>query len=181
MSPPAASSQRPARRLLAVWWSDTGGSEQLVEAALGGARAAADDTGEADRLDAFSCRCDRVSPQLLIRADALLFATPECLGSMAGPMKTFFDRCYYPAMGALTGRAYGLLVCAGSDGQGAIRQIERIATGWRLRRVTEPLLAITGAQTPEAIAAPKRIAAPDLDRAGELGALLGAGLVLGLW
>jgi multimeric flavodoxin WrbA len=131
--------------------------------------------------EALACRCDRVAPEALLRADALLFATPECLGSMAGPMKTFFDRCYYPVLDRLVGRPYATIVCAGTDGHGAIRQIERIATGWRLRRVAEPVLAITGAQTPEAILAPKRIADADLARAAELGATLAAGTAHGVW
>jgi multimeric flavodoxin WrbA len=128
-----------------------------------------------------ACRCDLVAPEALLRADALLFATPECLGSMAGPMKAFFDRCYYPALDRLVGRPYATIVCAGTDGHGALRQIERIATGWRLRRIAEPVLAITGAQTPEAILAPKRIADADLARAAELGATLAAGTAYGVW
>ena len=32
------------------------------------------------------------------------------------------------------GRAYATVISAGSDGTGAQRQIDRIATGWRLRR-----------------------------------------------
>jgi multimeric flavodoxin WrbA len=158
------------RRLLVVAWSNTGGTDRLVEAAVAGAREATDDV---PGFEALACRCDRVAPEALLRADALLFATPECLGSMAGPMKTFFDR--------LVGRPYATIVCAGTDGHGAIRQIERIATGWRLRRVAEPVLAITGAQTPEAILAPKRIADADLARAAELGATLAAGTAHGVW
>ena len=96
-------------------------------------------------------------------------------------MKAFFDRCYYPALDALNGRPYATIVCAGSDGHGAIRQIERIATGWRLRRVAEPLLVVTGAQTPESILAPKSIAAAELERAAQLGATLAAGASMGLW
>jgi multimeric flavodoxin WrbA len=164
------------RRLSIVWWSNTGGTARLVEAAARAARETC--PGEVDVLD---CRCDLMSARSLIRADALLVATPECLGTMAGPMKTFFDRCYYPAFGAMDGRPYAAIVCAGSDGHGAIRQIERIATGWRLRRVADPVLAITGAQTPEAILAPKSVGADDLARAAELGATLAAGLSAGLW
>ena len=167
------------RRLLVVGWSNTGGTARLVEAAVDGARAAVADT--AGRFDVLACPCDRVAPEALLRADALLFATPECLGSMAGPMKAFFDRCYYPALDRLVGRPYAALVCAGTDGHGAIRQIERIATGWRLRRVAEPVLVITGAQTPQAILAPKRIADADLARAAELGATLAAGSAFGVW
>ncbi len=167
------------RRLLIVWWSGTGGTEALVEAARAGAtEAVADAPGT---LEVASGRCDRIPTEALLRAQALLFATPECLGTVAGPMKTFFDRCYYPLLERIGGRPYTAIVCAGSDGHGAIRQIERIATGWRLRPVAEPLRVITGAQTADAILAPKTIGEADLGRARELGATLAAGTALGLW
>ncbi|HYF59552.1 MAG TPA: NAD(P)H-dependent oxidoreductase [Burkholderiaceae bacterium] len=170
------------RRLLVAWWSNTGGTERLVEAAADGARRAALEAGaEPDALDVLAVRCDRLAPAALLAADALLFAAPECLGSMAGPAKAFFDRCYYPVLEGLVGRPYATLVCAGTDGHGALRQIERIATGWRLRRVADPVIVLTGAQTPGAIAAPKRIDDADLGRAAELGATLGAGTALGIW
>jgi len=175
-------SAEPAR-LLIVWWSNTGGTERLVRAAADGAREACADSPEA--LALVCCRCDRVSVPALLAADALLFASPECLGSVAGPMKTFFDRCYYPVLDRLVGRPYATLVCAGTDGEGATRQIDRIATGWRLKRVAEPVRVLTGAQTPGAILAPKDLDSPrfaaDLARAAELGATLAAGASLRLW
>ncbi len=81
----------------------------------------------------------------------------------------------------MNGRPYAVMICAGSDGSNAARQIERIATGWRLRRVAEPLIICTHAQTPEAIAAPKVIAEADLARCRELGAALAAGLAIGMF
>jgi multimeric flavodoxin WrbA len=171
-----------ARRLTIVWWSNTGGTEALVEAAARGAReaVAAEPVGDA-AFAVLPVRCDRASPAALRAADALLFATPECLGTMAGPMKAFFDRCWYPVLDTIEGRPYATIVCAGSDGQGALRQLERLATGWRLRRVVEPLQVITGAQAPADILAPKRIDAGALARAAELGATLAAGTALGAW
>ena len=100
---------------------------------------------------------------------------------MAGVMKDFFDRTYYPVLGRLEGRPYAAMVCAGSDGQGAVRQIGRIATGWRLRAVAAPLVVITRAQTAEAILAPKVIGAADLLRCREMGAALAAGLAMGVF
>jgi multimeric flavodoxin WrbA len=174
------------RRLLIVWWSNTGGTAALVTAAADGAAqsaaslAAQASEGTSD-LAVLTCRCDTVSAAAVLRADALLFATPECLGSMAGPMKTFFDRCYYPVLDGRIGRPYATIVCAGSDGYGTIRQIERIATGWRLKRIADPLRVITGAQTSDAILAPKAIDASCLAQAAELGATLAAGTLLGIW
>ena len=73
------------------------------------------------------------------------------------------------------------MLCAGSDGQGAARQISRIATGWRLRAVAAPLIVCTRAQTAEAILAAKTIVPADLARCHDLGAALAAGLAVGVF
>jgi len=96
-------------------------------------------------------------------------------------MKDFFDRSYYVALERINARPYATLICAGSDGENAARQIARIATGWRLKAVAEPVIVCTRAQTPEAILAPKVIAAEDLQRCGETGAALAAGIALGIF
>ena len=96
-------------------------------------------------------------------------------------MKDFFDRSYYAALGRIAGRPYATLICAGSDGENAARQITRIATGWRLKEIASPLIICTHAQTPERILAPKVIAAEDLDRCREIGATIAAGLALGIY
>ena len=98
-------------------------------------------------------------PDDVLAADGYIFAAPENLAALSGLMKDFFDRSYYPVLGRINGRPYGLMICAGSDGANASRQAARIATGWRLRAVAEPLILCTHAQTPEAILAPKVIAA----------------------
>src|SRR5262249_31697653 len=106
---------------------------------------------------------------------------PENLAAIAGLMKDFFDRAYYAVLDRINGRPYAILICAGSDGQNAARQIERIATGWRLRPVAETLIVCTHAQTPEAILAPKLISNFELDRCSDLGATLAAGLAMGIF
>ncbi|AIO37417.1 putative excinuclease ABC subunit A [Burkholderia cenocepacia] len=73
------------------------------------------------------------------------------------------------------------MICAGSDGQNALRQIDRIAAGWRLRNVARRLIVCTHAQTPERILASKTIDSDDLARCAEIGAGLAAGLVLGVF
>jgi multimeric flavodoxin WrbA len=117
----------------------------------------------------------------MLAADGFIFASPENLAAMAGLMKDFFDRCYYPALDRINGRPYAVLVCAGSDGQNAVRQINRIATGWRLRAVAAPVIVCTQAQTPEAILAPKIIGPGDLRRCEELGAAMAAGMAMGIF
>lgn len=163
------------KTLLIVHHSRTGGTQQMARAAAEAARRA-EPTLVVQQQTAEQATADDV-----LAADAYLFAAPENLASMAGLMKDFFDRTYYPVLGRIEGRPYAVMVCAGSDGQGAARQIERIATGWRLRSVAPALIVCTHAQTPEAILAPKVIAAHDLQRCAELGAALASGLAMGVF
>ncbi len=127
------------------------------------------------------CRAAEAGPHHVLSAQAVLFACPENLGAMSGVMKAFFDRAYYPLLGAIEGRPYAAMICAGSDGENAARQMARIVTGWRMKRVADPLIICTHAQTPEAILAPKHLAEEDLARCRTLGATLAAGLSLGIF
>ena len=158
--------------LLIVYHSRTGGSRQMAEAAFEAARA---ETGT--RLKP----ADQAGPDDLLTADGYLFCAPENLAALSGVMKDFFDRCYYPVLGRIEGRAYAQMVCAGSDGENAARQTARIAQGWRLRAVQEPLIICTHAQTPEAILAPKSIPDAELTRCRDIGQALAAGLAMGMF
>lgn len=156
-------------QLLIVWHSRTGAAEAM-------ARAAAAAAPNVRLLGA-----QEVQPRDLEAAAAYLFVCPENLASMSGLMKEMFDRCYYPVLGRIEGRPYATAIAAGSDGEGAQRQIDRIVTGWRLRRVAEPVIVNLGAQTTEAILAAKTVPAADLARCRDLGAALAEGLALGLF
>lgn len=160
--------------LLIVYHSMTGGTRQMVEAAKSGAAA---EEGVAVRV----LHATQAGPTDVLAADGLIFATPENLAAISGQLKDFFDRSYYAALDRLNGRPYACLVCAGSDGHNAVRQIERIATGWRLKPVAEPLIVCTHAQTPEAILAHKQIGEDDLARCRALGEAMAAGLALGVF
>ena len=158
------------RRLLIVWHSLTGGSEQMARAA-----------SEATEAEVLLKRAREAGPDDLLAADGYLFVCPENLASMAGAMKDFFDRSYYPVLERIEGRPYASMICAGSDGEGTARQMARIATGWRLKAIAEPLIVCTHVQTPEAILAPKTIGETDLARCRELGATMAAGLAMGIF
>lgn len=158
--------------LLIVWHSRTGGSRQMAQAAYDGAAA----EGPVVMLSA-----EEAGPEDLLSASGYLFAAPENLASLSGMMKEFFDRCYYPVLGQLNGRPYAQMICAGSDGSGAVRQVERIATGWRLKEVQPPIIVNTRAQTEKQILAEKFLREKELKPCRELGAALGAGLAMGMF
>jgi multimeric flavodoxin WrbA len=159
-------------RLLIIYHTLTGGTEAMALAAAEAAR---------EEAEVSLKRAAEAGADDLLSADGYLFACPENLASMAGVMKDFFDRTYYSVLGQIEGHPYATMICAGSDGEGAARQIARIATGWRLKAVADPLTICTHAQTPEAILAPKTIGEADLAKCRLLGATLAAGLAMGIF
>ena len=154
--------------LLVIWHSRTGASEAMARAAA---------VGEGTRL----MRADDVTVDDILNASAYLFVCPENLASMSGAMKEMFDRSYYPVLGRIEGRAYATIIAAGSDGEGAQRQLDRIATGWRLKRVADPMIVNFDAQTPEAILAQKAPSDSVLAECRELGSGLAEGVKLGIF
>jgi len=162
------------KTLLIVYHSMTGGTRQMAQAAAHGAVAEPDI--QVSVKEAADARAED-----LLQASGYVFATPENLAAMSGMMKDFFDRTYYAALDQLNGRAYATLICAGSDGRNAALQIERIATGWRLKAIAPPVIVVTDARTESDILRVKTIAAPALRQCEELGATLAAGIALGIY
>jgi multimeric flavodoxin WrbA len=162
------------KALLIIYHSMTGGTLQMAQAAAAGART--ENGVSVSLLRAAEARAEDV-----LAADGYVFATPENLAGVSGMMKDFFDRTYYAAFERINGRAFLTLICAGSDGRNAARQIERIAAGWRLKAIADPFIVCTHAQTPEEILKPKRIDAASLARCEELGRTMAEGLALGIF
>lgn len=116
---------------------------------------------------AVQCRC---LPALQANADDLLWAhglligTPEHFGYMSGAIKDFMDRTFYQVENQVDALPYAVFVSAGNDGTGAVSSIERIALGYKWKRIAEPLI-VRGEPS-----------AKDLDRCRELGQMMAAGL-----
>lgn len=161
-------------RLLIVWHSRTGGSRQMALACARGARS---QNGPKVLLRAAArCAADEV-----LASNGIILVAPENLAGLSGPMKDFLDRIYYPLLDQRPGLPYAALICAGSDGSGALRQLQRIVQGLRWKPICEPLIVNTAAQTPAAILAPKTIPAAELSCCSNIGATLAAGLALGIY
>src|SRR5213594_4001501 len=103
------------KRLLIVYHTQFGGTAQMAEAALGGAR-------QIDDVESILKRADD-----MLHCDALIIATSENFGSLSGMVKDFLERVYYPCEGKVEGKPYTVLVCASNDGAGAMMQTDRIA------------------------------------------------------
>ncbi len=157
------------KRLLIIYHTMTGGSLQMAHSAQTGAQ-------QETEVSTTLIHASRVTPEALLAADGYLFVSPENLGSMSGIMKDMFDRCYYPVLDKLNGRPCAVMVCAGSDGQGAVRQFDRILQGLRLKQVLPANIVITHAQTQAAISSPKQLTQQDRETCHRIGETLAIGM-----
>ena len=158
-----------APRLLVVWRSASGGTRDLVEAAVEGATDPMIAEALGSAVDVRVMGAFEAGVEDVMAADGYLLATPENFGYMSGALKDFFDRTYYPCLEHTRGRPYGLLVKAGGDGLGAVGAVVPLAAGLEWRAVLEPLV-VRGDVTADHLAA-----------ARELGGSLAAGLAGDLW
>jgi multimeric flavodoxin WrbA len=151
------------KHLLVLYHSQSGGAQRMAEAVLRGARREAAEVEIRERYALEGTLDD------LLWADAVIFGTPENFGTMSGALKYFFDETFYPAQGKVQQKPYALFVKSGNDGSGAVREVERIALGYPLRRIAEPVIG-QGDLDEETIG-----------RCEDLGQTLAAGLAMGLW
>jgi hypothetical protein len=62
-----------------------------------------------------------------------------------------------------------------------VRQLEKIATGWRLKKVAESRIVLTHAQTKEKILQPKTVDQKSLQTSEELGTFFASALALAVF
>jgi multimeric flavodoxin WrbA len=152
----------PMAKILIVYHSQTGNTENMAEAVAEGAR-------QIDGAEVFLKRAGEATTEDLLQADGLAIGTPENFGYMSGMVKDFFDRTFYPAQGKVLRMPYVIFICAGNDGTGALRAIERIALGYKFKMVYNPLIC------------KGKVTGDILDKCRELGGVLAGGCVEGIY
>src|SRR3954447_17987343 len=117
-------------RLLVVHHTPSPATQELLEAALAGARDPEANDGSIEVV---------VRPALTaavvdaLEADGYLLGTPANIGYMSGALKHFFDTIYYSCLEHTRRRPFGAWVHGNLDSGGAVRALETITTGlqWR--------------------------------------------------
>jgi len=121
------------KRLLIIYHSQGGNTEKLAEACFEGIL-------RQNEVEVFFKHALGTTLRDVLNCDALLIVTPEYFGTMSGVVKDFFDRTYYPAREKNVNLPYALFVCCENEGQGTQRDIEKIASGYVLRKALDPLI-----------------------------------------
>jgi len=130
-------------RVLVIYHSQSGNTQAMAEAV---ARGAASVPGaEVTIRRALDATLDD-----LLGCDAIAVGSPDYFSYMAGGLKDFFDRTFYPSQGKVTGKPYVAFVTAGGGGRRALDTIERICSAFKLKQAADPVLA-AGRPSPEVL------------------------------
>jgi multimeric flavodoxin WrbA len=152
------------KRLLVVFHSRSGGTQAMTDAVVAGANDDAIEGVDVRVQRAFDTTVDDVRA-----CDAIVLGTPENFGYMSGALKDFFERVYYPLLDETPGLPYALFVKASTDGDGAVRSVERIVAGLRWKLVLPPIVVVGDLEPAH------------LEQCQELGATVAASLEAGLY
>ena len=75
----------------------------------------------------------------LLEYDGLVVGTPDYFSYMAGGLKDFFDRTYYPTQGKVTNKPCAIFVTHGGGGK-AVDSVVKICNSFKFKVIGEPVL-----------------------------------------
>jgi len=119
-------------RVLVVFHSQGGNTRAAAEAVAQGAKDVAG-------TEVVLKEALKAGKEDLLSCDALAVGTPDYFSYMAGGLKDFFDRTYYPSQGSVTGKPCGIFVTHGGGGK-AVESVQSICGSFKFKMVGEPVL-----------------------------------------
>ena len=119
------------KKVLIVYYSLGGNTKEAAEAVAEGIR-----KGGAEPIMKMSLNAN---VEDFLNCDGLVVGSPDYFSYMAGGLKDFFDRTYYPTKGKVNGKPYVAFVTCGGGGK-AIKSVEEMCQKFNLKKIAEPLI-----------------------------------------
>lgn len=120
-----------AKKVLIVFYSLGGNTEAAAKLVAEGVK-------EAGGIPVVKKGLEAVTDDLL-SADALAVGTPDYFSYMAGGVKDFFDRTFYPTQGKVTDKPYGTFVTHGGGGA-ARKSLEDMGRTFKFRHIADTVM-----------------------------------------
>jgi|YelNatPaOPRAMG01_1025707.scaffolds.fasta_scaffold46901_4 flavorubredoxin len=119
-------------KVLIVYHSMSGNTEAAAKAVEKGAR-------QVEGVEVVLKKAMDATVEDLLECDAIAIGTPDYFSYMAGALKDFFDRTFYPTHGKVNDKPYFAFVTHGGGGR-ALDSVERIANSFNFKKAFEPVL-----------------------------------------
>ena len=145
-------------KVLVVYHSLSGNTKKMAEAVAEGAKAAGAAVTVKTGIEA--------GVDDLLGCDAVALGSPDYFSYIAGGLKDFLDRTYYPTQGKVTGKPAGVFASAGGPPAKVVGILQQ-ALGWfKLKQVAEPV-GCSGAPSAEALSGCKALGRALAEAAGK--------------
>lgn len=129
-------------KIAIVYHTLSGNTAAMAEAVAEGARQAGAEVAVKPALEA--------TLEDLLGSDAVAFGSADYFSYIAGALKDFFDRTYYPSKGKVDGKPYAAFVTAGGPGDKVADCLDKFASHYKLRKVGSTVIA-AGKPAPEVL------------------------------
>lgn len=131
-------------KILIVYHTLSGNTEKMAVAFAEGARSI--QGTEVSLKRAFDA-----SLEDLLACDAIAFGSADYFSYIAGALKDFFDRTFYPSLGRVDWKPYAAFATGGRGGDTALAVLDRLCSSFKLKKAVEGISAF-GAPSSDALA-----------------------------
>ena len=118
--------------VLVVYHSQSGNTKAAAESLAKGARSV-------EGTEVVIKEALKADAKDLLECDGVALGTPDYFSYMAGGLKDFFDRTFYPTQGEVTNKPCVIFVTHGGGGK-AVDSVKSIAASFKLKEIAEPVL-----------------------------------------
>jgi len=126
-------------KILVVYHSQSGNTKAAAEAVARGA-------GTIQDADVEIKQALKATPADLLKCDGIAVGTPDYFSYMAGGLKDFFDRTYYPTQGQVTDKPCAIFLTHGGGGKAA-ESVKDMCRKFKFEIVAGPVLVKGRPQT----------------------------------
>ena len=119
-------------KVLIVFHSQSGNTKAAAEAVAQGAK-------DVNGTEVVVKEGLQATTEDLLSCDAIAVGTPDYFSYMAGGLKDFFDRTYYPTQKSVTDKPCGIFVTHGGGGR-AVDSMKSICGSFKFKLISEPVL-----------------------------------------
>ena len=121
-------------KLLVVYHSQSGNTETA-------AKIVSDAASGISGTEVVTKKALEANAEDLLACDAIAVGTPDYFSYMAGGLKDFFDRTFYPTQGQVTDKPCGIFLTHGGGGR-AVDSVKGICGSFKFNVIAEPVLVL---------------------------------------
>jgi multimeric flavodoxin WrbA len=117
-------------KVLIVYHTLSGNTEKMAKAYADGAKSV-------QGTDVVLKKAFDATLEDLLECDAIALGSADYFSYIAGALKDFFDRTYYPSQGKVAGKPYATFATGGRGGDRALEVLDRLCGSFKFKKAIE--------------------------------------------